>query len=314
MARTNTKKPTAQQRPKTRQLRPVKPKLFGLVLKKKYRVKMPSAWKVLKQANRHLWKHKKLFLALLALYLVITIIFVRAFKFTGDLNTIKQALDEMFSASGGSVVSSLAVFGYILSGNSPNGEGAAVYQSNILILSSLAIIWALRQTYAKQQVSLKAVLYKSAYPIIPFILVLLMIGLQCLPFIFGGFLFQAAVLNGAAVELWEKSLWSGLYFASAVWTIYMISASVFALYIVTLPDMTPVGALRSAKKLVKYRRWSIIRKLLFFPVVVGLILGLTTLLAILFVTPLAEIIFMVASAFTFFLFHTYVYTLYRELL
>ena len=39
----------------------------------------------------------------------------------------------------------------------------------------------------------------------------------------------------------------------------------FALYIVTLPDMTPMKALRSARELVRYRRWTVLRKVLFLP-------------------------------------------------
>ena len=94
----------------------------------------------------------------------------------------------------------------------------------------------------------------------------------------------------------------------------MITASVFALYIVTLPDMSPFRALRSAKELVRGRRLMIWRKLILLPFVLFLGTTVVVLPFLLFLTPLTVWIFFILSTAWFAVIHSYLYTLYRELL
>jgi hypothetical protein len=100
----------------------------------------------------------------------------------------------------------------------------------------------------------------------------------------------------------------------AAWSIYMVSASIFALYIVTLPDMLPRQALRSARELVRYRRWQIIRKVFFLPVFVILAIGVIIVPLILYAPPIVPIVFYILSMLSILFAHTYLYSLYRELL
>ncbi len=53
-----------------------------------------------------------------------------------------------------------------------------------------------------------------------------------------------------------------IFFLLAMLTLIYVKSSLFALYIVTLPDMTPMKALRSARELARYRRWTVLRKIL----------------------------------------------------
>jgi hypothetical protein len=312
MPRTSAKKTVPAN--KTRKLKPVKGKLFGLVAKKKYQVVLPSAWNIFKQSNTHLKQHKKLFGLISLIYLGLTMLLVRGFGMTTDLGLAKQAFEELLNGAGNSITSSLAVFGYLVGTNSPNSEVATVYQSIIIVLVSLATIWALRQTHAKEKINLKDTFYKSTYPLIQFLLVLMVIGLQFIPFVLGNFLFSATVGSDVAVTIAEKILWSGVSFLLILWTVYLISSSIFALYIVTLPDMAPLQALRSAKKLVKFRRWSVIRKLLFLPFILVVILTVVMLPTIMFVTPISEVVFLILISSILVVSHSYVYSLYRELL
>jgi hypothetical protein len=94
----------------------------------------------------------------------------------------------------------------------------------------------------------------------------------------------------------------------------MVSSSVFALYIVTLPDVTPMQALRSARELVRHRRWSIARKVLFLPVSLLVIAAAIMIPVILLLTPASEWAFFVLSMFSLAVIHSYMYGLYRELL
>lgn len=313
MPRTSTIKPT-HQTAKVRKLQPAKSKFFGLVSNKKYQVAVPSAWSIFKQSNRHLRDHKKLFAIISVIYLGLTMLLVRGFHLTTDLGLAKQAFDELLNGAGNGITSSLAVFGYLIGTNSPNSEVASVYQTVLLILFSLVTIWALRQTHAKEKISVKDAFYKSSYPLVQFVIVLVVIGLQFIPFILGNFLFSATVGSDIANTVPQKIFWSIGSFLLVLWTIYLISSSLFAMYIVTLPDMTPLQALRSAKMLVKYRRWSIIRKIIFLPFILTVIMAVIMLPTIMFLTPISEVVFLVLVTSVLVVSHSYMYSLYRELL
>jgi len=105
-----------------------------------------------------------------------------------------------------------------------------------------------------------------------------------------------------------------LFALLALLSLYMVSSSVFALYIVTLPDMTPMRALRSARDLVANRRWSVVRKIIIIPIIFLVLAAVIMIPVILFLTPIAPwmmfALFMIAIA----IFHSYMYALYRALL
>jgi sterol desaturase/sphingolipid hydroxylase (fatty acid hydroxylase superfamily) len=144
--------------------------------------------------------------------------------------------------------------------------------------------------------------------------VLLVIGLQLIPLIIGSTLYSLVIGNAIAVTLLEKLFWLFVFIALACLSLYFLSSSVFAVYIVTLPDMTPIKALRSARELVKDRRLQVIRKVLWLPILLLLASSLIMLPIILWITALAQIVFFILSMLVLIVVHTYMYSLYRELL
>lgn len=94
----------------------------------------------------------------------------------------------------------------------------------------------------------------------------------------------------------------------------MITASVFALYIATLPDMTPLRAYRSARQLVYGRRLLIWRKFLFLPAALLVLAAVIEVPFILFITPLAVWTFFIVGVVALPVVHGYLYSLYREML
>jgi hypothetical protein len=151
-------------------------------------------------------------------------------------------------------------------------------------------------------------------PLVPFLLVLVVIGLQLLPLVIGASLYAGVINNGLALYTVEKLAWALLAGLLGLLTLYMISSSIFALYIVTLQDMSPMQALRSARGLVRYRRWTVLRKLLYLPLVLLVAAAIIMLPIILLITPLAPWVFFILTMFSLIAAHAYVYTLYRELL
>jgi hypothetical protein len=308
MPRTPTKKPSQST---VRKLKPSRGKLFKRV---KIQSTIPSAWQIFKTSVAFLYLHKKIFGSLSLIYLGLNVLLVRGFGLTTDLSLAKQAFEELFNGAGSSFTSSAAIFGFLVNSNSPGTEVASVYQSIIIVIVSLAVIWVLRQTHAREKVSLKDAFYKSTYPLVPFLFVLMFIGLQLLPLVLGSFLFSATVGSGTAIGGLETIMWSTASFILVLWSAYMVSASIFALYIVTLPDMPPLKALRSAKKLVQFRRSAIIRKLIFLPVILMVLMAVIMFPIIMFLTPIAEVVFIILATVSLPIAHSYIYSLYRELL
>lgn len=278
-------------------------------------VKLPSVWWLAKTGASLLWQHKRLFIGITLIYGLLNLVLVQGLASNTDVGSLKSTLDRAFTGHLGSLASGLSVFAVLL-GSAGNGSSqtAGAYQLFLSLLASLAFIWALRQTFAGTTYRARDAYYRGMYPLIPFILVLLVVGLQLIPLLVGSTLYSVVISQGIAVYFVEKLIWALLYGVLALLSLYMISSSLFALYIVTLPDMTPMKALRSARELVRHRRWTILRKILCLPIILLVVAAVVMLPIIIWLTPLAQWIFFLLTMFVLLAVHTYMYTLYRELL
>lgn len=245
---------------------------------------LPGSARLFLRSLKKLWQNKRLFGGMLLVYALLSLLFVKTY------NESAQP-DE----------TALAV--------------ARTYQIILFILMSLAVIWGLRKTSSsKQQLRLRDSFYKSTHPLVSFILVLLVICLQLIPILIANFLYAQIFNSGIAATPIEQGLWALLFACMVTLSLYMVSSSIFSLYIVTLPDVSPMQALRSARDLVKFRRWAIVRKLVFL-IMSGLILSAVILIPmIIFVPVIAEWLSFALSLVALFVVHSYLYNLYRELL
>jgi hypothetical protein len=78
--------------------------------------------------------------------------------------------------------------------------------------------------------------------------------------------------------------------------------------------MTPMKAIRSARALVKSRRWLVIRKILFLPLALFIVTGLIMMPFLLGLTVIAGWVFFVLSVIVIAVMNSYMYALYRELI
>lgn len=304
----------SQKQPLPRRLR--LPKRTPFRLKRiKHPVQLPSSWQLTKKTYQLLWQARRPLLGIFLVYVLLSILLVRGFGSSGDVNALRQQLGNGLNGNAGELAGGLtSLTNTLTSANAGSTASAGVYQLLLGILVSLATIWTLRQVLAGERVRVRDAFYKSTGPFITFLLVLLVILIQIVPFIIGGGIYTVAVNFGIAVTAPERLLWGVLFAALAATSIYMLCASTFGLYIVTLPDMTPLKALRSARNLVQYRRAAIFRKLLFLAFVLGVI-AVTVLLPLAFIIPtILAWVFFLGSLAALIVINTYMYTLYRELL
>jgi hypothetical protein len=307
-------KSVASKRPLVRKLQPPKYKSFRLNKHLKHpSPKMPPAWKLFWRSLVNLVKPWKVFLGILAIYTILSLSLVKGFTVNNGLLDFKQTLQSLTTNTPLNFNSGVTLLNFLLSNSGPSSDVGGAYLTMLLIIVSLVIIWALRQTQAGAKITIRDAFYKSLYPLIPIILVLLVIGFQIIPMVVANTLY-VMVFGTIAVTLVEKALWAILLFLLVLLSIYLVTSSIFALYIVTLPDVAPMQALRSARELVRYRRWTVMRKLLFLPFIMLLIGSIIMMPIIFYITVAAEWVYFGLSVCVLFIIHSYIYTLYRELL
>lgn len=317
--KTKTQKPKAKTTTgasKSRQIQQPTYKSFRLSKRlKQPKAPLPGAFRLFKSSLRVLLKNWRLYGGIVVVYLILTIVLVKGFGVSGNIGELKDMLQEVFEGQTAQITTSFALFSVLLSNaNSTASEVAGAYQSMLLVVVSLVLIWALRQTVSQSKPSVREAFYKGLYPLVPFLLVLVVIGLQLIPLLLASFLYSTVFGGGLAVTPIEQGLWAILLLVLSILSLYMITSSIFALYIATLPEMTPLTALRSARDLVRHRRWVIMRKLVFLPVIL-LFLAVVIMVPLIIASPtLAEWLFFVLSMLSLAVVHSYMYGLYRELL
>jgi hypothetical protein len=278
-------------------------------------IKLPNVWQITRASARLLWEHRNLFIGITLIYGAVNVILAQGFSGGTDVSSLKNAFNQAFTGHLGFVPTGLSIFVLMVgSAGNTSSQTAGAYQIFLAVISSLAVIWSLRQVVSGRKPLVRDAFYRGMTPLIPFLIVLMVVGLELLPLITGSALYSLVINNGIAVYAVEKLLWALLFGAMGLLTFYLISSSVFALYIVTLPDMTPLKALRSARGLVRYRRWTVMRKLLCLPVILLIAAAVIMVPIIILLTPLARWVFFLLTMFSLTAIHTYIYTLYRELL
>jgi hypothetical protein len=314
-AQKTPRKPTVTTVAKPRRLKPATYKSLRLQKRIKHPAQLPNVWRLTITTARLIWRHKWLFGGITLLYGLTYLILVQGLSNGTDVNSLKGELNKVFTGHLGSLASGLSVFVVLLSSaGSSTSPTAGTYQVLLALLASLAVIWALRQLAAGVTFRVRDAYYRGMYPLIPFVLVLLVVGLQLIPLLVGSTLYGIVSTNGIAVYFVEKLLWALLFVLCTLLTLYMLSSSLFALYIVTLPDMTPMKALRSARQLSRYRRWTVLRKIVWLPIILLIAAAIIMLPIIIWLTFLAQWVFFLLTMFSVVAVHAYMYTLYRELL
>jgi hypothetical protein len=273
---------------------------------------IPGVFKLLGQALVILRSQWKLFLGISVIYAALGLL-SGGFSIVNSYNQTSDAVDQIYEESGGSLVSNISNFSFLL-GSSNGAAGSGVSLVLLWIVASLAVIWALRQVYAGKGPKVRDSFYKGMYPLVPFVLILLLIFVQLLPAALMAGLFGIVTATGLVANFIEQAIWLFLLAGGLGLSVYWISTSGLALYIVSLPDVVPMQAWHSAKDLVKGRRLAIIGRMIFLPLALLVIACVITLPFLFIAAGLAGWVFLTFAAVLVVLAHSYMYALYRSLL
>ncbi|MGH7196016.1 MAG: hypothetical protein ACREGA_04535 [Candidatus Saccharimonadales bacterium] len=275
---------------------------------------LPGSFKLFARACQTLARHWKIFVWILVIYALLVIVLVHA-----NL-TASSGLVHLKQTAGSGLGLGFAMLIYVLgSGSKPVSSSGAPssglpYNAILAIMISLVVIWTLRQLAAGARIRARDGFYKGLAGLVPFILVLLVISLEMLPGILGGFLYGTVINNGIAANVAETVVWTVVLIGLVLVTFYLITSSIFGLYVVTLPDMTPIKALKSAGQLVYKRRLLVLRKVVFLPVALIILIMIIMIPTLLYATAIAPALLFLLLLVSLFIIHSYMYGLYRGLL
>lgn len=278
--------------------------------------KITGSFRLMGQAFQVLGRNWKLFGGIMFWYALLIVALTQGFQLVSNIQDTKDGITDMFSGWG-ELATGTSLFIYLLGSGGENATATtAAYQAILAIIFSLVLIWALRQVYAEEkgQIRIRDGFYLGMTPLITFLLVLVVVAIQLIPVIIGATLYSTVLTGGIATTAVEFILWGSILFVLALVSFYLIASSLFALYIVTLPEMTPVHALRSARELVRYRRWVVLRKIIFLPIALVVMSAIVLVPLILFVTPVAGFVLFAVTMILLPVAHSYMYALYRALL
>ncbi len=278
---------------------------------------LPTVRRLILDTCLHMWRYRKIFVGLIFVNFLLNLVLVKGLSSALDIPSLKDELQQSSALSG--VAMNAVLLGIVTSsGTEGISEVSNLYQTQITIISILAFIWLFRETYEhtakKKVVKLKQPFYEGMAPLIQFLLLLMLIGLQLLPMVAGVGIFSLVQVNGLAVTAIETTVWAILALSLSLVSFYLLSPSVFSLYIVTLPKHTPLTAYKSAKSVVAFRRWTIIRKLFYFMIIIGLIYLAVLFGCIVLIPSLTEWVMLFLSSLILPLTIGCGYKLYRSLL
>ncbi|MHB1865298.1 MAG: hypothetical protein ACYCPS_04045 [Candidatus Saccharimonadales bacterium] len=261
-----------------------------------------------------IWRHKKTFSYIILIYGIVYLILVLGLS-PGNASSLKAEFNSINHGHLSTIYSGLGVFTSLVgTTTSSSTSSGSAYQIFILIIASLSIIWSLRQIYLGAKIRARDSYYKGMYALTQYIIIFLVIILELLPMAIGIGLYSLLINGGIATTSIEKFLSVILAIALSLLSLYLMTSSIMALYIVTLPDMTPIQALRSAKGLVKGRRWSVLRKIIFLPLLLLVVIAAVMLPFILIIPVIAAWLLYIITLIALVYIHSYLYNLYRGLI
>lgn len=129
--------------------------------------KLPSSWRIMRRSLAVVGQRKKLFAGIIVVYALLSLVFVKGFAQSSQLVDTKaqlQAIDEQGIDTGITLLSNL-----MASGGAASSQTAGAYQTVLIIIMSLVVIWVLRRTYGvdrTKKIKIKTAFYNSTAPLI----------------------------------------------------------------------------------------------------------------------------------------------------
>lgn len=234
-------------------------------------LKLPGYWHFTAQVWGMLWKKRRLFGLLLALYTIVVLLLggitnQETYQQVSDL--LNKSVGEVVQGAWGSVGQAgvLLVGAFLTPGNLSSDQ--QIYLALIAVMLWLTVVWLLREIMAGRRPRLRDGIYSAGSPIAASLVVVFIAVLQLLPVA----LAALAYAGLSAVGILSEGLGMMIFWTFAVLvatlTLYWMTPTFIALVIVTLPGMYPLRALKAAGDIVVGRRLRILYRILWMALMI----------------------------------------------
>lgn len=144
------------------------------------------------------------------------------------------------------------------------GETMIFYQSVWFVLALSALVWAVRHAGDKTtNPTIRKAFYSGTAPFLKLILVIFVLSLATVPFSVGAFLYSAVgLVTAASSSWWEQAIAIGLWSVFAAASLVLLVRLIFAILVVSLPDVWPVQSLRFSWRMSKGKTGRLVVRLL----------------------------------------------------
>lgn len=286
-------------------------------------------WSFTNYVRAMLWRNKKLFGGLIAVYFVMALAiggFGQQDAYANLSSSLSEAGGDLFKGNWGQIgQAGLLLTTSITTGLTPSiTQAQSVLGGLAVFFTWLATVWSLRNVMADRHVKVREAIYSSGSPVISTVVVAFVLVLQLLPIAIAVLVYNAAIYSGiisGGVE--EMLLWAVLLLL-AVLSLYWITSTIIALVVVTLPGMYPFQAIRTAGDLVVGRRLRVLLRILWagiltvvawFVIVIPIILldaWIKKAWPVIEWLPTVPIVILLLSSVTIVWLASYIYLLYRK--
>ena len=274
---------------------------------------IPGVLQLLKFSLKFLWSNKRILLTIMAIHAIAYYMFAKGPQ-TINIETIQNSVRETFGAQSTGLSANIATVGGVLGLTGGGSQNNAVAVTVMMFGVSLVYVWAIRKITAGESFKARDAFYQGLGPIIPVLMVLILISIQLIPFAAASFVYTSARTSGLFATGAEDM---GVFIVAALFALlsfYLMTSTVIALYVATLPGMRPLGALRAAKKLVQFQRLAVFKRIIGLPIVLGLVYLLVLFILVRFMPSKALFFAEVFQIIILPLVHIYLYKLYRALI
>lgn len=291
---------------------------------------LPKYWRFSGSVWTMLWRHKKIFIWLTALYTVLYAVLVGVMSqdaYTQISSSINAIGAQVVDGNVAGVSQGLALYITVLSNTMTSQADATkqVYVALLGLLLWLTVVWLLRGIMAGKSPRLRDGLYNSGAPILPTFLVLLVFVVQALPVAIAAIAYGAASASGLLAGGVETMLFWVVETLLVALSLYWMTSTFIALVVVTLPGMYPLQALKAAGELVLGRRLRVLWRILWLFLLIGIAWTVVVLPMIFFDSwlksvwsgiqwlPLIPGLLLIMGSLTIVYSGAYIYTLYRRI-
>ena len=264
-------------------------------------------------AGKYHWR----FLAHGLIFIVLYSLLVFGFSQQLDLGQLRQDLsDSLGSGLNAQLLAGLSLMSQLFSGGiQAFTVQGSIYPLFLFVLMSLATFWLIRALRdSPKKVKFREAYYFGPAQLVPFALSLLAVALQLLPMFIINQIASALRANQVLLTAAEQILVVSVVVLLNLLSLYLVTGSIFALAIVSLPGARPLQAIQSSFNITRFRRWLVVRYILVTLLATALAMAVVMLPVLLLATAIAEYCFYFLYVLLFIFLHIYLYELYRELI